>query len=71
MDQLKDLDGKIVEAIVKVKTLKEEKAALEVKVKELEKQLAEKDSAIDNLSSEKVDIRGQLTDLLDELESIE
>ena len=71
MDQLKDLDGKIVEAIVKVKTLKEEKAALEVKVKELEKLLAEKDSAIDDLSSEKVDIRGQLTDLLDELESIE
>ena len=71
MDQLKDLDGKIVEAIVKVKTLKEEKAALEVRVKELEKLLAEKDSAIDDLSSEKVDIRGQLTDLLDELESIE
>ena len=71
MDQLKDLDGKIVEAIVKVKTLKEDKAALEARVKELEKLLAEKDSAIDNLSSEKVDIRGQLTDLLDELESIE
>ena len=71
LDQLKDLDGKIVEAIVKVKSLKEDKVVLEARVKELEKQLADRDTALSSLSDEKTDIRGQIEDLLSELESIE
>jgi len=71
LDQLKDLDGKIVEAIVKVKSLKEEKAVLEAKVKELEGKLAERDDALSDLSTEKSGIRGQIQDLLSELESID
>ncbi len=71
LDQLKNLDGKIVEAIVKVKSLKEDKAKLETRVKELEGMLAEKDEEIKGLSEEKGDVRGQIADLLEELEGIE
>ena len=71
LDQLKNLDGKIVEAIVKVKSLKEDKAKLETRVKELEGMLAEKDEKIKGLSEEKGDVRGQIADLLEELEGIE
>ncbi len=71
LDQLKNLDGKIVEAIVKVKSLKEDKAKLEARVKELEGMIAEKDEEIKGLSEEKEDVRGQIADLLEELEGIE
>ncbi len=71
LDQLKNLDGKIVEAIVKVKTLKEDKAKLEARIKELEGMLAEKNEEIKGLSMEKGDVRGQIAELLEELESIE
>ena len=71
LDQLKNLDGKIVEAIVKVKSLKEDKIKLEARIKELEGMLAEKDVEIKGLSDEKGDLRGQIEDLLEELEGIE
>ena len=71
LDQLKNLDGKILEAIVKVKTLKEDKIKLQARIKELEDQLTAKDVEIKNLSEEKVDVRGQIVDLLEELEGIE
>jgi chromosome segregation ATPase len=71
LEQLKNLDGKIVEAIVKVKSLKEDKARLEARVKELESEANEKDLEIKKLSEEKLDVRGQIEDLLGELESIE
>ena len=71
LDELKNLDGKIVEAIVKVRTLKAEKATLEARVKELEGMLAQKDEEIKNISSEKHSIKGQIQDLLSELETIE
>ena len=64
-------DGKIVEAIVKVKTLKEDKLKLEGRIKELEGQLDERDAQIKRLSDEKTDVRGQIEDLLGELESID
>ena len=66
MDQLKNLDGKIVEAIVKVKSLKEDKLKLEGRIKELEGQLDEKDVEIKRLADEKSDVRGQIEDLLGE-----
>ncbi len=71
LEQLKNLDGKIVEAIVKIKSLKEEKTALESRVKELEGALAEKDDEIRTLSSEKQEIKDQIGTLLGELDSIE
>lgn len=71
LEQLKNLDGKIVEAIVKVKSLKEDKAKLEARIKDLEKQLSEKDAELTRITDEKMDVRGQIEDLLNELESIE
>ncbi len=71
LDRLKDLDEKIASAISKVKALKEEKILLEQRVRELEAQLKEKNQEIERLSSEKFAIKGQIEDLLNELETIE
>lgn len=77
MNPLQSLDHKISSAIEKVKALKSEKTALEQTVKALEKKLAdqetllaEKDKMIDTLGKDKADVRGQLEQLLAELESI-
>lgn len=71
MERLKDLDRKIADAISKVKALKEENAGFSARVRELEARLAEKEEEIMALSSEKVSIRGQIEDLLNELEAID
>ena len=71
MDRLKELDGKIANAINKVKTLKDEKASLKRQVEELQSRLIEKEEEIRSLSEDKTTIKDQITDLLNELETIE
>lgn len=71
MNKLKDLDKKIALAVEKVKTLKEDKSALERRVHELESMLNEKNAELDELNSDRTSIRGQINDLLSELEAIE
>ncbi|NOX20470.1 MAG: cell division protein ZapB [Nitrospirae bacterium] len=71
METLRSLDDKIASAIEKVRLLKEEKEALEKRVKELEELLNEKNMEIERLRAEKGSVKGQLEELLAELESIE
>jgi chromosome segregation ATPase len=71
LERLKDLEAKIAGAISKVKTLKEDNTTLEARVRELESRLAEKEDELRLLSSEKSNIREQISDLLNELETIE
>lgn len=71
LERLRSLDEKIAEAINRVRTLKEEKQALERRVQELEMLLNEKNEEIEKLKSEKVLVKGQIEDLLKEIESVE
>lgn len=71
VDRLKDLNAKISGAIEKVKSLKEENTVLRARIRELENAVSEKDAALRSAFSEKDDIKVQILDLLDELESIE
>ncbi len=71
METLRSLDEKIVAAIEKVRVLKEEKASLEKRVRDLEALLNEKNREIEGLRAEKTSVRGQIEELLSELESIE
>ncbi|MFN3396894.1 MAG: hypothetical protein ACK4Z9_08925, partial [Thermodesulfovibrionales bacterium] len=64
MERLRSLDEKIADAINRVRTLKEEKQALERRVRELEILLNEKNEEIEKLKSEKVSVKGQIEDLL-------
>ena len=71
METLKNLEGKISVAIDKIRTLKEEKAALERKVHELEAVLDRKNEELERMVSEKTSIKGQIEGLLSELDGIE
>jgi chromosome segregation ATPase len=71
LNRLKNLDEKIAGAVNKVKALKEEKVHLERKIKELEARLDEKNQEVERLSSEKTAIKGQLEELLNELETLD
>ncbi len=71
LERLRNLDEKIADAINRVKALKEEKQALERRVHELEILLNEKNEEIERLRSEKVAVKGQIEDLLREIESLE
>ncbi len=71
LETLRSLDDKIASAIEKVRMLKEEKQALERRVKELEELLNQKNLEIEQLRAEKGSVKGQLEELLSELESIE
>ena len=71
MDRLKGLDEKISGAINKVKILKEEKQVLAQRVKDLETLLTEKDQEVLRLSSDKAAIKGQIEELLGELDTLE
>ncbi|NOZ25815.1 MAG: cell division protein ZapB [Nitrospirae bacterium] len=71
METLRNLDEKIVSAIEKVRVLKEEKASLEKKVRDLEALLNEKNMEIEGLRAEKSSVKGQIEELLNELESID
>ncbi len=71
METLRNLDEKIVSAIEKVRVLREEKVSLENRVRELEALLNEKNMEIESLRTEKTSVKGQIEELLSELESIE
>lgn len=70
VERLKNLENKITAAIEKVKTLKEEKGDILLKLKEYEELIKQKDQEIDRLSNEKNSIRNQVEELLNELESL-
>ncbi len=65
------VEEKITQAIQKVKSLKEEKNAIEMRNRELEEALRVKEQEIEKLSSEKNSIKSQIEDLLRELEGFE
>ncbi|MDH4231503.1 MAG: DUF724 domain-containing protein [Nitrospirota bacterium] len=71
MERLKNLEEKIATVVERVKALKEEKSALERKIRELEGLLNDKNQVIESLTAEKVSIKTQVEDLLTELETIE
>jgi len=71
LETLRNLDEKIVSAIEKVRVLREEKISLENRVRELEALLNEKNMEIESLRTEKTSVKGQIEELLSELESIE
>jgi len=71
LERLKELDEKIAGAINKVKVLKDEKQALEQKIKGLEALLNEKGQEVERLASEKAAIKVQIEELLRELEIFE
>jgi chromosome segregation ATPase len=71
MDRLKNLEEKIAVAVDRVKALKEEKASLEKKIRELQAVLDEKNQEIESLRNEKTSIKSQVEELLEELETLE
>jgi chromosome segregation ATPase len=71
LDRLLNLEEKITAAVERVKALKEDKALLEKKIKELESALNEKHQEVEWLKSEKSSIGNQLEELLNELDSLE
>ncbi|HIJ59636.1 MAG TPA: cell division protein ZapB [Nitrospirae bacterium] len=71
METVKVLAEKISQAVDKINTLKEEKSALTNKVSELEALLRQKDEEIKTLHEEKYRIKGQIEDLVKELDEIE
>jgi len=71
LERLKNLEDKIANAIDKVKTLKEEKTALERRIKELEAKLEAQNHEIEKLQSEKTTIKSQVEGLLNELDTLE
>lgn len=71
MNELKSFDGKILDAIVKIKALKKENIELVEKVKELEAKVLHMDDELQSAGSEKNAIKGQIAELLSELEGIE
>lgn len=71
LDSVNDLRNKLALVIEKVKLLKDEKSKLEVRVQELESQLALKEKEVREIAFDKVSIKDQINDLLNELETIE
>ena len=71
LERLKNLEQRISTVIERVKTLKEEKAIKEKRIRELERLLDEKNQEIELLRSEKNSIRDQVESLLNELETID
>lgn len=71
LEKLKSLDDKISAAIERVKTLKEEKAVIERRLRDLEELLNEKNQEIEQLRTEKSLIKSQLESLLNEIENLE
>ncbi len=71
LDRLKNLEQKITAAVERVKALKEDKALLERKIRDLESLLDERNQEIETLKSEKSSIGSQLEELLNELDTIE
>lgn len=71
MDNLKVFEEKIAYAIEKIKNLKDEKAALENRIAELEMIIKQKDAEIENLNEDKYKIKGQIENLVRELDNIQ
>ncbi|MCX8026695.1 MAG: cell division protein ZapB [Thermodesulfovibrionales bacterium] len=71
MDSVKMFEEKISIAIEKIKTLKNEKAALEERIRELEGIIRQKDEEIKSLTEDKFKIKSQIEDLIKELEGVE
>jgi chromosome segregation ATPase len=71
LETLRSLDEKIAQAIEKIRSLKEEKAALQRRVQELEALLDERNQELERLRSEKSIVKGQIEELLSELETLE
>ncbi|MCL4537426.1 MAG: hypothetical protein M1610_07540 [Nitrospirae bacterium] len=70
MEILKTFEEKIAVAVEKVKTLKEEKNSLEKRVEDLEDAIRLKDQEIERLTLEKLSVKNQIEDLLNELDSV-
>ena len=71
MDMLKSFEEKIAYAVEKIKILKDEKAILDKRVKELEDMMKSKDQEMNKLIEEKTAIKTRLEDLFTELDSID
>ncbi len=71
LEKLKSLEDKISSAIERVKTLKEEKAITDRRIRELETMLDEKNQEVELLRAEKNAVRSQLESLLEEIETLE
>jgi chromosome segregation ATPase len=71
LEKLRSLEDKISSAIERVKTLKEEKAINDRRIRELEQMLDEKNQEVEILKSDKNAIKGQLEALLEEIETLE
>lgn len=65
------VEEKIAQVIEKVRNLKEEKSAVEMKNRELEEALQAKQQEIERLASEKTSIKDQIEGLLRELDGFE
>ncbi len=68
---MQSVEEKIAQVIEKVRSLKEEKNALEKKNMDLEEALTAKEQEIERLSNEKIAIKTQIEDLLKELDGFE
>lgn len=71
METLKTIEDKIAQALEKIRQLKEDKGALEKRVRDLETMVAAKEQEIERLTGEKASIRGQIEDLISELDRID
>ena len=68
---MQSVEEKIAQVIEKVRSLKEEKNAVEKKNMDLEEALTAKEQEIERLSNEKIAIKTQIEDLLKELDGFE
>ncbi len=71
LETFKNLENQISTAIEKIRGLKEEKTALERKVRQLESALDEKTRELDGLATERNAIKAQIEELLEELQGLE
>ena len=68
---MQSVEEKIAQVIEKVRSLKEEKSAVEKRNMDLEEALKAKEQEIERLSNEKITIKTQIEDLLKELDGFE
>lgn len=71
MDTLRTFEEKIAFAVEKVKSLKDEKRALQARIDELEDEMSAKDQEIRKLTAEQTAIKGQIEGLLSVVEGLD
>jgi prefoldin subunit 5 len=71
VDTLRTFEEKIAFAVEKVKSLKDEKRALQARIDELEDEMSAKDQEIRKLTAEKTAIKGQIEGLLSVVEGLD